>query len=169
MLVLGVDPGQRNLGLALVDTAAKKVLVTKTIDCGTAPYAMQKAVVRGINELLKDYPKPARVATENVPFGFGGNSKRGGITACYLWFILGGVAYWAATEGIPVSGIAPKALKTYAARTIGLPVSAWEGRTGSRAKLKAGITEAVKKITGSDSSASDHESDAILIAFALAP
>lgn len=166
MIVLGVDPGQRNLGLALVDTTAKKVLVTKTIDCGGQPYAMQKSVVRGINDLLRDYPKPQRVATENVPFGFGSNA-RGGVTACYLWFILGGVCYWAATEGIPVSGIAPKALKAYAAKTIGLPVGAWEGRSGSRAKLKSGIAEAVRTITGCDDSSTDHEADAILIAFAL--
>lgn len=166
MIVLGVDPGQRNLGLALVDTAAKKVLVTKTIDCGGQPYAMQKAVVRGINEMLQDYPKPARVATENPPFGFG-NDKRGGVTACYLWYILGGVTFWAATQGIPVSGIQPKALKTYAAKTIGLPPAAWEGSAGSRAKLKSGISKAVKVITGCNDSATDHEADAILIAFAL--
>jgi Holliday junction resolvasome RuvABC endonuclease subunit len=165
MLVLGVDPGQRNLGLALVNVATKEVLVTAHVDCGSSPYAMHKALSRALNKMFSEHPLPSRVATENAPFGFSGRGY-GGKTACYLWNIMGGIGYWATNNGIPMNGIAPKALKTYAAKLVGVPYAHWKG-SNDRERSKWGISKAIKDLTGSDPSCSDHEADAILVAFAL--
>ena len=88
-------------------------------------------------------------------------------TACTMHWVLGGVGLWAAQHGIPMAGIAPKALKTFACKVIGVPYTSWKGAKGSRAQAKWGISEAVKVLTGSDESSSDHEADAVLAAFAL--
>ena len=166
MLVLGIDPGFRSLGLALVDTAAGEVLATRTVDCGQVYYAQHKTVNRALEELFEEFPLPQRVATENVPNGFAGKGS-GGRTACTMHWVLGGVGLWAAQHGIPMAGIAPKALKTFACKVIGVPYTSWKGAKGSRAQAKWGISEAVKVLTGSDESSSDHEADAVLAAFAL--
>lgn len=165
MIVLGIDPGYRHLGLALVDVSEGRVLATATVDCGSSYYAQHKAVNRALDKMFADQPLPARVATENVPFGFSGRGA-GGRTACTMHWVMGGIGYWAASQGIPMSGIAPKALKTYAANLVGVPYAKWKG-ANDRARSKWGISKAIKGLTGSDPSCSDHEADAILVAFSL--
>lgn len=168
MLILGVDPGYRKLGLALVETDTATVLDTWTVDCGNVYYKQHCFVDRIMRQIHREYGKPALIATENVPNGFAGRGS-GGRTACTMHWVLGGIGMWAAQHGVPMRGIPPKSLKTYAAKTIGVHPSEWEGAKGTRAKLKSGIAEAVAKITGQADHKSDHEADAILVAFALAP
>ena len=165
MIVLGIDPGFRHLGLALVDVSNKQVLATTTIDCGSSYYAQHKAVNRALEKMFADQPLPSRVATESVPFGFAGRGA-GGRTACTMHWVLGGIGYWAASRGIPMSGILPKALKSYASGLVGVPYTHWKG-ANDRERSKWGISKAVKGLTGSDPSCTDHEADAILVAFAL--
>lgn len=165
MIVLGIDPGFRHLGLALVDISNKRVLATATVDCGSSYYAQHKAVNRALTKMFATHPLPDRVATENVPFGFAGRGA-GGKTACTMHWVIGGLGMWAARQGIPIGGIAPKALKTYAAKLVGVPYSQWQG-ANDRARTKWGISQALKGILGTDPSCTDHEADAILVAFAL--
>jgi len=165
MLVLGIDPGYRHLGLALVDVSEGRVLATTTVDCGSSYYAQHKAVKRALDKFFADHPEPDRIATESVPFGFAGRGA-GGRTACTMHWVLGGIGMWAADRGIPMSGITPKSLKGYACKQIGVPYTAWKG-ANDRARSKWGISQAVQQITGSDGSSTDHEADAILVAFAL--
>lgn len=164
MLVLGVDPGTRQLGLSLVDTSAQKVLRTVCIDTGRDNAVRQRLLRVQLEDFLQGV-LPELVATETPPHGFAG-SKNGGATACGLWYILGGIAFWAAEMRIPISMVSPAQLKLYAARTIDIPYNEWEGKSGSRSKKKWGIKEAVSQLTGTDNP-TDHEADAVLAAFAL--
>lgn len=164
MLVLGIDPGFRNLGLALVDTSTGKVLATRTVDCGRVYLAMPKFVNRALEEMFATLPRPQRVRIEAAPFGYGG-SRRGGQNACTMHWVLGVVGGWAARHDIPMSQITPKALKTFAAKQIGVPYKDWEGPADSRAAKKWGISQAVQQLTTGTVDTTDHEDDAILIAF----
>ena len=166
MLILGVDPGYRKLGLAVVDSDTKEVLHTRTVDCGQIFYKMHYAVLRALADIAESYGIPDLVATEKVPNGFAGRSS-GGRTACTMHWVAGGIGYWAAQHGIPVRDITPKGLKSYAAKVTGTPLREWEGPTGSRAKLKSGISEAVGILTGSKAHKTDHEADAVLVALAF--
>lgn len=165
MLVLGVDPGTRQLGLSLVDTTAGEVLRTTCIDTGKDNTVRQRLLRVQLEDFLAG-ALPELVATETPPHGFAG-SKNGGATACGLWYILGGIAYWAAEMRVPISMISPANLKLYACRTIDIPYQDWEGKSGSRSKKKWGIKQAVARLTGTENP-TDHEADAVLAAFALA-
>ncbi len=164
MLVLGVDPGTRQLGLSLVDTSAKEVLRTVCIDTGKDNTVRQRLLRVQLEDFLQG-ALPELIATETPPHGFSG-SKNGGATACGLWYILGGIAFWAAEMRIPISMVSPVDLKKYASYVIGVPYSDWKGKAGSRALKKWGIKQAVAKLTGQENP-TDHEADAVLAAFAL--
>jgi len=170
MLILGIDPGYRSLGLALVNTEKCAIVCAKTVDCGKQPLAQHKILSRALDELLNDYPDVKLVATERPPFGFAG-SRSGGQTACLMWWVLGGVGSWAAQRRIPMRDITPKALKVFAEEIIGKKYLDWpqKGKHKTRSEKKWGMAEAVKKLTGANEHSSDHEADAILAAFALEP
>jgi len=172
MIVLGVDPGYQNLGIALVDTSKRSVLASTTVACGGNPWTQHKILSRELPLFLEDYPKPDLIATETPPFGFSGRGS-GGKTACLMWHVIGGLSMWAAQQGIQVKDITPTGLKAYAGEVIGMGYNAWpqRGKTKTRSEIKWGISEAVKKLLDgrrkSSAANSDHEADAVLIAFAL--
>ena len=170
MLILGIDPGYRSLGLALVDTENGDIVCSKTIDCGTNPLTQHKLLNLALDDLLDDHPDIELVATERPPFGFAG-SKTGGKTACLMWWVLGGLGSWAARRKIPLRDITPTALKNFAVATIGKRYEDWpqKGKYKTRSEKKWGMAEAVKKLTGANEHSSDHEADAVLAAFALKP
>lgn len=169
MLVLGIDPGYRSLGLALVDTEKGKILSAETVDCGTNPVTQHKLLNLALDEFMANHPGVELVATERPPFGFSGAA--GGKTACLMWWVLGGLGSWAARRSIPLRDITPKALKNFAVATIGKRYEDWpqKGKYKTRSEKKWGMAEAVKKLTGANEHSSDHEADAVLAAFALAP
>lgn len=170
MIVLGVDPGFRTLGLALVDTVAREVIDTATIDTGTSIPHRHKILHAEMRHFMSGNPMPQLVASEEPPFGFAGD-RSGGKTACGLWFVTAAPAVWAAQNGVDFRFILPAKLKDYAGAIIKLRPSAWpcKGTKRTRAEKKWGIAEAVRTLIPGASCASDHEADAILAAFALAP
>ena len=170
MLILGIDPRYRSLGLAIVDTEKGDIVCTSTVDCGTNPMTQHKLLTQGLDELVNSYPNVELVATERPPYGFAG-SRTGGKTACQMWWVLGGGGSCAARRRIPMRDITPTALKNFAETPIGKKYVEWptKGRHKTRSEKKWGMAEAVKKLTGANEHSSDHEADAVLAAFALKP
>ena len=124
MLILGIDPGYRSLGLALVDTEKCQVIDSRTVDCGRNHLTQHKVLATELDHFLDGFEVPACIAMERVPYGFGGGSS-GGRTACGMWFVAGGLAMWAARRDIALRDITPTALKNFAVATIGKRYEDW--------------------------------------------
>ena len=156
MIILGVDPGYRNLGLSVVDTRRQKVLHSQNYAVG---YSDRWRVMPGrvddiLDQIYEKYPFEA-VAYEDPPML---NNKN---TTAKLWFVMGAVLGWAAAHGLEARGCAPKIIKWVAQDILG------EVRH-PRAKVpKSTIKDAVELWTGAKSAASaNHEDDATLAAIA---
>jgi len=161
LIVLGVDPGYRNLGLSLVyvapDGDAAKVIFSRNMSVGkaTAPMAFTKFLWPELEHLNKEYGPIEAVASETPPFIMGQIK-----TTAFLWAVSSIIVAWAHVQGIPFRHAAPLSLKKAACRITG---KEWDRKSIPK---KSEVKRAVELITASSSKTS-HESDATLAALLM--
>ena len=161
MIVLGVDPGYRNLGLSVVrisaDGQAAKVVYSENMSVGkaTAPMAFTKFLWPRLEELDKQYGPIEAVASETPPF-IVGQIK----TTAFLWAVSSIIVAWAHSRGTPFRHASPLSLKKAVCRAVG---KEWDRKFIPK---KSEVKSVVKSITASDSVTS-HESDATLAALLM--
>ena len=160
MIVLGVDPGYRNLGLSIVkisaDGKAVKVLYSENMSVGkaTAPMLFTKFLWPALSRLSKKYEIEA-IASETPPFIMGQIR-----TTAFLWAVSSIIVSWAHAHGIPFKHSSPISLKRAVARALELP---WSRKFMPK---KADVKAAVKRLCGEACSTS-HENDATLAAIMM--
>lgn len=161
MIVLGVDPGYRNLGLALVrisdDGTAAKVTFSKNMSVGkaTAPMAFTKFLWPELERLHAEYGPIEAVASETPPFIMGQIK-----TTAFLWAVSSIIVAWSHAKGIPFRHAAPLSLKKAVCRSVGKP---WDRKYIPK---KSEVKSVVKSITASTLPTS-HEADAVLAALLM--
>mgnify|MGYP003145702932 CR=1 FL=1 len=169
-VILGIDPAYRTLGLALVDTDAGEVLASKTINCGTNPYAFTKVLARELEVFDAFAPDIQKVVCEALPMG--GRKKRMWVgprppASHRIWLAMGAVFYWASSRGLSIAPpVSVMTIKAFAASVTGKRYKAG----GTRTQRKALVREAVGLLLGAEpkDSVTDHEDDAILAAYVAA-
>lgn len=160
--ILAIDPAYKTLGLALVDTDAGEVKLTKTVNCGGSPFAFAKVLERELPPFL-EFGDIAYIVAESPPIGMVRGQGVRPKSAAYIWCVMGGLSFWARGNKIPWRpSITPMALKQFAARTVGRKYRP----STSRKERKAIVGDAVHALCTVPESSSDHEEDAILVAFA---
>lgn len=161
MIVLGVDPGYRNLGLSLVriseDGKAAKVVHSENMSVGkaTAPMAFTKFLWPRLEELNKYYGPIEAVASETPPFIMGQIK-----TTAFLWAVSSIIVAWSHHKGIPFRHAAPLSLKKAVCRAVG---KKWDRKFIPK---KREVKEVVQSITAS-TSVTSHENDATLAALLM--
>jgi len=152
-VILGVDPGYRNLGLAILDISGPRpsILWSKNKSIGSPSAGMEfvRFLWPLLDELHTEYGIEA-IATETPPF-IAGRPK----VSALLWAISSIIASWGHAKGIPLRHAQPLTLKRACSRIL--------GREYDRKNIpkKKDIREAVKKLLGARGRTS-HEDDAIL-------
>jgi Holliday junction resolvasome RuvABC endonuclease subunit len=160
MIVLGVDPGYRNLGLSIVrmspDGKAAKVLHSENMSVGkaTAPMAFTKFLWPKLEELHATH-KIEAVASETPPFIMGQIK-----TTAFLWAVSSIIVAWAHTNQLPFRHAAPLSLKKAVCRAVG---KSWNRKFIPK---KSEVKEVVQRITACSSTTS-HEADATLAALLM--
>ena len=160
MIVLGVDPGYRNLGLSIVEISGDgkkaKVLYSKNVSVGkaTAPMMFTKFLWPRLVALHKEYGIEA-VASETPPFIMGQIK-----TTAFLWAVGSIIVAWAHNEGVPFKHASPISLKRGVCRALELP---WDRKFIPK---KKDVKAAVRRITG-DCGSTSHEDDATLAAILM--
>ena len=161
MIVLGVDPGYRNLGLSVVrvslDGKTAEVIFSRNMSVGkaTAPMAFTKFLWPELERLNKEYGPIEAVASETPPFIMGQIK-----TTAFLWAVSSIIVAWAHVQNIPFRHAAPISLKKATCRILG---KEWNRKFIPK---KSEVKLAVKSITASSSKTS-HESDATLAALLM--
>jgi len=161
LIVLGVDPGYRNLGLALVrvanDGKAAEVIYSKNMSVGkaTAPMAFTRFLWPELERLNAEYGPIDAVASETPPFIMGQIK-----TTAFLWAVSSIIVAWAHAREIPFRHAAPISLKKAVCRATG---EVWNSKFIPR---KSAVKAVVKSITAS-SCVTSHESDAALAALLM--
>lgn len=161
MIVLGVDPGYRNLGLALVrmsaDGKAAKVIHSQNMSVGkaTAPMTFTKFLWPELERLNAVYGPIEAVASETPPFIMGQIK-----TTAFLWAVSSIIVAWAHSHNIPFRHAAPLSLKKAVCRAVG---KEWNRKFIPK---KSEVKAVVKQITASSCHTS-HESDAVLAALLM--
>lgn len=161
MIVLGVDPGYRNLGLSIVrisaDGKAAKVLHSENMSVGkaTAPMAFTKFLWPRLVELNAEHGPIDAVASETPPFIMGQIK-----TTAFLWAVSSIIVAWAHSQSIPFRHAAPLSLKKAVCRAVDKP---WNKKFIPK---KSEVKEAVRLITASSGTTS-HEADATLAALLM--
>lgn len=161
-MILGCDPGYRNLGLSLYDTETKQVVLAKTVNCGSQPLAFAKVLLRELPD-FEAYGPVKIVATERPPYSFGRATKH----AAMIWCVMGALSWWATHKfGATFRPLSVDVIKGFAARAVG------EARNegGTRTDRKRQVKDAVKKMTTypEGHTPTDHENDATLAAIIVA-
>jgi len=156
--ILGVDPGYRNLGLAVIDVSGPRPTLVwsarKSIGSPDSGLAFVRFLWPILEELHTVYDIQG-VATETPPFIM----TRVKISSL-LWSITTIIATWAFVRGIPLRHIMPLNLKRACCRAL--------GRKYDRKAIpkKKEVRAAVSSILGSHGKTS-HEDDAALAAILL--
>jgi len=109
--VLALDPGYRNLGIAIVE--AGRILHSETMLVGSphAPLKFGRAVAEKMEDLRIAYGPFRAVAFETPPF-ITQNIK----VSSLLWHTMGAVTAWAALQDYPIWDIMPQKLKRHCCR-----------------------------------------------------
>ena len=159
MIILGIDPGYRNLGISIVRLRQKKepnILYSKNVNLGDAhqPLNFVKLLVPRLDELNKKYGIDA-VASESPPYIL----KRIKTTVG-LWTVSSTIATWAEMRGIPFRHASPITLKRATARILGLK---WNQKAIPK---KAVVKDAIMEICDTCPNTS-HETDAVLAVLVL--
>tara|TARA_B100001939_G_scaffold325286_1_gene317911 strand:+ start:276 stop:785 length:510 start_codon:yes stop_codon:yes gene_type:complete len=161
MIVLGVDPGYRNLGLSIVrisaDGKAAKVIHSENMSVGkaTAPMAFTKFLWPRLEQLDKEYGPIEAVASETPPFIMGQIK-----TTAFLWAVSSIIVAWSHARAIPFRHAAPLSLKKAVCRAVG---KEWNRKFIPK---KSEVKAVVKDITA-DTSTTSHEADATLAALLM--
>lgn len=161
MIVLGVDPGYRNLGLAIVrvndDGDEAEVVFSKNMSVGkaTAPLAFTKFLWPELESLNKEYGPIDAIASETPPFIMGQIK-----TTAFLWAVSSIIVAWAHDRKIAFRHASPISLKRAVCRATG---RVWDKKFIPR---KSEVKKVVADITASPCSTS-HENDAVLAALVM--
>ena len=161
MIVLGVDPGYRNLGLSIVrmsaDGKAAKVLHSENMSVGkaTAPMAFTKFLWPKLEQLNAEFGPIEAVASETPPFIMGQIK-----TTAFLWAVSSIIVAWSHSKGVPFRHAAPLSLKKAVCRAVGKD---WNKKFIPK---KSEVKEAVQSITATTGTTS-HEADATLAALLM--
>ncbi len=161
MIVLGVDPGYRNLGLSVVRITANgkaaKVLHSENMSVGkaTAPMAFTKFLWPKLEALNAEHGPIEAVASETPPFIMGQIK-----TTAFLWAVSSIIVAWSHTNNITFRHASPLSLKKAVCRVA--------GREWSRKFIpkKSEVKEVVQAITA-DTGQTSHENDATLAALLM--
>jgi len=167
MIILGIDPGYSNLGVAVVDLGGPtpQVLWSDCIHVGahsSRPEGWAARLIPKLDDLAERFA-PQVVATETPPFitptrkmsmeAVGRLVK----TSALLSRVSGMIQGWAHSRGLDYGEIAPVALKRHVAKRLGIR---WNRKFMPK-KSEVGLC--VKEVFGA-SPKTDHEQDAVMIA-----
>ena len=161
MIVLGVDPGYRNLGLTLVrisaDQSAAKVVFSQNMSVGkaTAPMAFTKFLWPELERLNKEYGPIEAVASETPPFIMGQIK-----TTAFLWAVSSIIVAWTHAREIPFRHASPLSLKKAVCRATG---KEWNRKFIPK---KSEVNALIEQLTG-ERCHSSHENDAALAAILM--
>lgn len=161
MIILGVDPGYRNLGLSIVrvseDGKEAKVLHSENMSVGkaTAPLAFTKFLWPRLEGLNKEHGPIEAVASETPPFIMGQIK-----TTAFLWAVSSIIVAWAHSHTVPFRHASPLSLKKAVCRAVH---KEWNRKFIPK---KREVKAVVKSITASEAITS-HENDATLAALLL--
>jgi len=159
MIILGVDPGYRNLGLCIVRLRKGRdphILETENVSLGDAhqPLNFVKLLLPRLKDLDDRYGIDA-VASESPPY-----IMKRIKTTVGLWVVSSTIAAWAELAGIPFRHTSPLSLKRATCRILGLK---WQQK---KIPKKSEVKEAVTSLLGTCGKTS-HENDAILAVLVL--
>jgi Holliday junction resolvasome RuvABC endonuclease subunit len=161
MIILGVDPGYRNLGLSIVritdDKKGIKVLFSENMSVGkaTAPMAFAKYLWPELERLNAEYGPIEGVASETPPFIMGQIK-----TTAFLWAVSSIIVAWAHSKELAFRHASPISLKKAVCRALDID---WDRKFIPK---KSQVKRAVQHIT-SECSKTSHENDATLAAIMM--
>jgi len=161
MIVLGVDPGYRNLGLSVlkVSNEGQKVEVLHSLNMAvgraTAPMSFAKFLVPALEKLDKEYGPIEAVASETPPI-LPGNIK----TTAYLWAVTSIIVCWAQVKGMAMRHTSPLSIKRGVCRALNME---WDRNFIPK---KSHVKLAVDKLVG-ETGKTSHENDATFAAMLL--
>jgi len=161
MIVLGIDPGYRNLGLALLrinsDGSGAELLYSKSMSVGkvTAPMSFTKFLWPALDRLNDKFGPIEAVASETPPFIMGQIK-----TTAFLWAVSSIIVAWAHVNKLPFRHSSPIALKRAVCRA--------SGETWNRKFIpkKRDVRNLITQLIG-DTGATSHENDAALAALLM--
>lgn len=162
MIILGVDPGYTNLGLAIIDSENMEIVHAETITVGVEarPDLFAQRLWPRLERLADIYPIQA-VATETPPYLTPGGRRGGGRskatlvkTSALLARVSGIIQAWAEFRGASYKEIPPVTLKRHCAKLL---------KCQERNPNKTQIGDAVEEIFG-QRAGNSHANDAALIA-----
>ena len=156
-VVLGVDPGYRNLGLAVVQLSGNpKILWSDSISVGTHEHGMSfsKVLVPKLEQLDIHFGINS-IAMETPPF-----IQRQIKTSALLWAVGSIIFTWGHMQGKERKHCSPIAIKRGVSKVLGIP---WNRKFIPK---KNQVKEVVQKVFGSAPRTS-HENDAVLAALLL--
>lgn len=163
MIILGVDPGYRNLGLSIVETSADeqsaKVRHSTNVSVGkvTAPLMFARFLWPKLDDLNKKFGPIEGIASETPPFIMGQIK-----TTAFLWAVSSIIVSWAHVNGVPFKHSSPISLKRAVCSIL--------GRVWSRKDIpkKADVRAAVVALVGDVAKGTtSHENDATLAAILM--
>jgi Holliday junction resolvasome RuvABC endonuclease subunit len=140
MIVLGVDPGYRNLGLSIVKieehSTKLEVLHSQNMSVGkaTAPMMFTKFLWPELERLHEKY-KIEAIASETPPFIMGQIK-----TTAFLWAVSSIIVSWAHAHEIPFRHASPISLKRAVSRVLQIP---WSRKYIPK---KSDVRDAVKRL-----------------------
>lgn len=159
MIVLGVDPGYRNLGLSIVKfeehSTRLEVLFSQNMSVGkaTAPLMFTKFLWPELTRLHEEYGIEA-IASETPPFIMGQIK-----TTAFLWAVSSIIVSWAYAHDIPFRHASPISLKRAVSRVLQTP---W---TRKYMPKKSDVKAAIKRLSNDGKAGpTSHENDATLAA-----
>lgn len=159
MIVLGVDPGYRNLGLAVVEIKGNsaRVLYSKNMAVGkaTAPLAFTKFLWPELEKINATYGQIEGVASETPPFIMGQIR-----TTAFLWAVSSIIVAWSHVINVPFRHASPISLKKAVCRASRKP---WDRKY---IPTKSEVKRLIAKLLG-ESCATSHENDAVLAALVM--
>jgi Holliday junction resolvasome RuvABC endonuclease subunit len=161
MIVLGVDPGYRNLGLALLkldpEGSDAEVIFSQNMSVGsaTAPLAFAKFLWPELERLHRKYGPIAGIASETPPFIMGQIK-----TTAFLWSVSSIIVAWAYANAIPFRHASPISLKRAVCRAEGKP---WDRKFIPK---KSEVRCVIEQLAGAARKTS-HENDAALAALLM--
>lgn len=154
MRVLGVDPGYRNLGLAILEIEGSEVRLihSRCMAVGrvTAPLAFTKFLWPALNELDQEFGPIDGIASETPPFIMGQIK-----TTAFLWAVSSIIVAWSHAKGLAFRHASPLSLKRAVCKILGVE---WDRKYIPK---KRDVKQAVKKLLA-ESGGTSHEDDAIL-------
>jgi Holliday junction resolvasome RuvABC endonuclease subunit len=155
-IVLGIDPGYKNLGICVVNVETREIIHSENFTVGGDSNIMgfSKKLWPKLEELYTEYGFEA-IGTETPPFIM----RQIKITTG-LWAVSSIINAWATYRELEMKHIAPITIKKRAVAIMG---GVWDPKNVPR---KPYIRKVVEQLTGAHGT-SNHDDDAILAALLL--